>query len=205
MKVPYVKVNNQKEFERVVAKMERETGLEWKDKSSMDNIFNIIGIHTKSKTLTLYNSEHPDNKDLKIISADEYLTGIRENFTLDDLEEKMIVELRNKDRLIYFGGVLSTFVWSGGTLVTSGMYMKLNRINDDFTNKGNEKFDIIKIYKPKSCTNINMNLLKSDSNLVLIFDAEAHRRNKYKILQRKSEIENEIKKLVEELKSLEVK
>ena len=117
----------------------------------------------------------------------------------------MIVELRNKDRLIYFHGVLSTFMWTGGTFVTSRVHMKLNRTNDDLTDKDSEKFDIMKIYKPKTCCNINMNLLKSDSNLVLIFDAEAHRRNKYKILQRKSEIENETKKLQEELKSLEVK
>ena len=44
----------------------------------------------------------------------------------------------------------------------------------------------------------------STKNLTIILDAGAHR-NKYKILQRKSEIENEIKKLQEELKSLEAK
>jgi len=41
-------------------------------------------------------------------------------------------------------------------------------------------------------------------NLTLIFDAETHR-NKSKISQRKSEIENKMAKLQEELKSLEVK
>jgi hypothetical protein len=184
----------------VIAKMERETGL---NANACGHIFypSIVGGDIYYRAEIFHDIDDVEN----YISADEYLTGIRESFTLGDLEETMIVELRNKDRLIYFGGVLSTFVWSGGTFVTSGMYMKLNRINNDFTNKNNEKFDIMKIYKPKSCTNINMNLLKSDSNLVLIFDAEAHRRNKYKILQRKSEIKNEMAKLQEELDLLEVK
>ena len=208
MNVPFVKVNNQQEFDRVVDKMKKETGLKSHHSTNgYDSVFSALGVYNYEGEdwIFMLNPNHYENKHLKIISADEYLTGVIENFTLDDLEETMIVELRNKDRLIYFDGVLSTFIWSGGTFVTSNIHMKLNRTNDDFTDKDNEKFDIMKIYKPKSCTNINMNLLKSDSNLVLIFDAETHRRNKYKISQRKSEIENEIKKLQEELKSLEAK
>ena len=193
MNIPYVKVNNQKEFERVVAKMERETGLEWKDKSSMDNIFNIIGIHTKSKTLTLYNSEHPDNKDLKIISADEYLTGIRENFTLDDLEDGMVVEYRNGEKRLFLNG----------SFLGIDSYAIITDFNEDLSHRLLKKSDIVKVYKVNSF-NHSLIGLPATSNLTLIFDAEVHR-NKSKISQRKSEIENEMAKLQEELDLLEVK
>ena len=97
MNVSYVRVNNQKEFERVVAKMERETGFKWENKSSIDNLFNIIGVHIKTKTLTLYNSLHPDNKNLIIISAHEYL----KTFTLSDLTDGMVIAYRDGDRRLF--------------------------------------------------------------------------------------------------------
>jgi len=193
MNVPYVKVNNQKEFERVVAKMERETGLKWEDKSSMDDVFDIIGAHMKTKTLTLYNNSHPDNKDLKIISADEYLTGIRENFTLDDLEDGMVVELRDYDENLYF--------IFNKTLIGISDFNIFKNYSLDLINKYNE-LDIIKVYEPVHIS--SMRNILNRNNLTLIFDAEAHR-NKSKVSQRKSEIETEIKKLQEELNLLEVK
>ena len=66
-----------------------------------------------------------------------------------------------------------------------------------------ESLSISKIYN-RIDKNLNFEDMLSTKNLTLIFDAEAYR-NKYKVSQRKSEIENEIKKLQEELKSLEVK
>ena len=92
MKIPYVRVNNQKEFEKVVAKMERETGL--KLDGYISDIYTIASLDDRYNDITTWNEKFISDK---IISADEYLTGIRENFTLDDLEETMMVELRNND------------------------------------------------------------------------------------------------------------
>ena len=194
MNVPFVKVNNQQEFERVVDKMERETGfkLHESSKCGADSIYNVIGIDDDFDIL-LYDPSHDDNKHLKIISADEYLTRIKKNFTLDDLENGMVIELRNSRRFMYLNG----------TLVTDKIYMKFDNIDDNFTHKNNKNCDFVKIYKLKSCNSVFSDLLKPDCNLTLIFDAEAHR-NKSKISQRKLEIKNEIEKLQEELKSLEV-
>ena len=194
MNIPYVKVNNQKEFEKVVAKMERETGLKaWEDLFGMDNIYNIVGVD-KDNEIMLFNRFNPDNKDLKIISANEYLTGIRENFTLGDLEDGMVVELRDSNERFYI--VLN------GKLVGYENYLNQKTYNNNFTSTMYTKYDIIKIYKPINIYSFE-NTVK-ELNLTLIFDAETHR-NKSKISQRKSEIETEIKKLQEELKSLEVK
>ena len=189
MNVPFVKVNNQQEFDRVVDKMEKETGfkLHESSKCGADSIFNVIGIDSDSDIL-LYDPSHDDNKHLKIISADEYLTGIKENFTLDDLEDGMAIEYRKEGIRFVFDGLLLG---------------ELKDYNKDLSHYNNDRLDIIKVYKiSKSSKPFSM--LLGESNLTLIFDAEAHR-NKSKISQRKLEIKNEIKKLQEELKSLEVK
>ena len=56
MNIPFVKVNNQQEFDRVVDKMEKETGFKLHEslKYGFDNIFNVIGIDSDSDIL-LYN------------------------------------------------------------------------------------------------------------------------------------------------------
>ena len=194
MNVPFVKVNNQQEFERVVDKMQRETGfkLHESSKCGADSIYNVIGIDDDFDIL-LYDPSHDDNKHLKIISADEYLTGIKENFTLDDLEDGMAIEYRK-------GGI--RFVFDGSLLgeVLSG---ELKYYNKDLSHCNNDRLDIIKIYKINKSSK-PFSVLLGESNLTLIFDVEAHR-NKSKILQRKSEIKNEIEKLEKELKSLEAK
>ena len=189
MNVPFVKVNNQQEFDRVVDKMEKETGfkLHESSKCGADSIYNVIGIDDDFDIL-LYDPSHDDNKHLKIISADEYLTGIKENFTLDDLEDGMAIEYRKEGIRFVFDGLLLG---------------ELKDYNKDLSHYNNDRLDIIKVYKiSKSSKPFSM--LLGESNLTLIFDAEAHR-NKSKISQRKLEIKNEIKKLQEELKSLEVK
>ena len=187
MNVPFVKVNNQQEFERVVDKMQRETGLQ--NPHKYDIHYPIISATEYKTHLCGWMSD----VDEKIISADEYLTGIKENFTLDDLENGMVIELRNSRRFMYLNG----------TLVTDKIYMKFDNIDDNFTHKNNKNCDFVKIYKLKSCNSIFSDLLKPDCNLTLIFDAEAYR-NDSKISQRKIEIKNEIEKLQEELKSLKV-
>ena len=195
MNVPFVKVNNQQEFERVVDKMEKETGfkLHESSKCGFDNIFNVIGIDSDSDIL-LYNPSHDDNKHLKIISADEYLTGIRTDFTLSYLEDGMVVELRdNSNKLM----VLNNNLYGENTYFEN-LTIKEN-FNCNLSNIKHEELDIVKVYK------LNSNILHfTDYNLTLIFDAEAYR-NKSKISQRKLEIKNEIEKLEKELKSLEVK
>ena len=55
MNVPYVKVNNQQEFEKVVAKMERETGLNLKllllvEDGFFKDGFKIIGMSKNYET-----------------------------------------------------------------------------------------------------------------------------------------------------------
>ena len=192
MNVPFVKVNNQQEFERVVDKMQRETGfkLHESSKCGADSIYNVIGIDDDFDIL-LYDPSHDDNKHLKIISADEYLAGIKENFTLDDLENGMVIELRNSRRFMYLNG----------TLVADRIYMKFDNIDDNFTHKNNKNFDFVKIYKLKSCNSIFSDLLKPDCNLTLIFDAEAHG-NKLAIEQKKAEIQNKIDELKLQLEEL---
>ena len=107
MNVPFVKVNNQQEFERVVDKMQRETGfkLHESSKCGADSIYNVIGIDDDFDIL-LYDPSHDDNKHLKIISADEYLTGIKENFTLDDLEDGMVVKASDDELFLVLSGFL---------------------------------------------------------------------------------------------------
>ena len=187
MNVPFVKVNNQQEFERVADKMQRETGLP--NPHKYDTYYPIISANKDKTNLCGWVSDI----DEKIISADEYLTGIRTDFTLSDLEDGMVVELRNSRRFMYLSG----------TLVADKIYMKFDNIDDNFTHKNNKNCDFVKIYKLKSCNSIFSDLLKPDCNLTLIFDAEAYR-NESKISQRKFEIKNKIEKLEKELKSLEV-
>ena len=195
MNVPFVKVNNQQEFERVVDKMQRETGfkLHESSKCGADSIYNVIGIDDDFDIL-LYDPSHDDNKHLKIISADEYLTGIRTNFTLSDLEDGMVVELRycydESFFLVLFNKILGL-----------NSFDDLEEYNEDFTTR-NSELDIVKIYSIVDIKSLSTNLSKD--NLTLIFDAEAYR-NKSKISQRKLEIKNEIEKLEKELKSLEIK
>ena len=186
MKVPFVKVNNQQEFDRVVDKMQRETGLP--NPHKYDIHYPIISVNEENTNLCGWMSDI----DEKIISADEYLTGIRTDFTLSDLEDGMVVELRNSRRFMYLSG----------TLVADTVYMKFDNIKEDFTHKNNKNCDFVKIYKLKSYNSIFSDLLKPECNLTLIFDAEAYR-NKSKISQRKLEIKNEIEKLEKELKSYE--
>ena len=106
----------------------------------------------------------------------------------------MVVELRDFDENLFF--------IFNKTLVGISEYDKTTKYNSNLSHILYKKLDIIKIYKPKNIS--SMRNILNRNNLTLIFDAEAYR-NKSKVLQRKSEIENEIKKLQEELKSLEVK
>ena len=79
--------------------------------------------------------------------------------------------------------------------------MKFDNIDDNFTHKNNKNCDFVKIYKLKSSNSIFSDLLRLDCNLILIFDAEAHR-NKLAIEQKKAEIQfkiNELKLQLEEL------
>ena len=181
MNVPFVKVNNQQEFERVADKMQRETGfkLHESSKCGADSIYNVIGIDDDFDIL-LYDPSYDDNKHLKIISADEYLTGIRTNFTLSDLKDGMVVELRDFDEsffLVLFNKILGL-----------DSFDDLEEYNEDFTTR-NSELDIVKIYSIVDIKSLSTNLSKD--NLSLIFDAEAHR-NKLAIEQKKAEIQSKI-------------
>ena len=186
MNIPFVKVNNQQEFERVVDKMQRETGLERPINCSYDYVYSIVGLNSENTRITCW------MKGSKTyISADEYLTGIKTDFTLSDLEDGMVVELRNSRRFMYLSG----------TLVADTVYMKFDNIKEDFTHKNNKNCDFVKIYKLKSSNSIFSDLLRLDCNLTLIFDAEAHR-NKFAIEQKKIEIQSKIDELKLQLEEL---
>ena len=185
MKIPFVKVNNQQEFDRVVDKMQRETGLQ--NPHKYDSCYPIISANEGKTNLCGWMS----NTDEKIISADEYLTGARTNFTLSDLEDGMVVELRNSRRFMYLSG----------TLVADTVYMKFDNIKEDFTHKNNKNCDFVKIYKLKSSNSIFSDLLRLDCKLTLIFDAEAHR-NKLVIEQKKIEIQSKMDELNKQLEDL---
>ena len=192
MNVPFVKVNNQQEFERVVDKMQRETGfkLHESSKCGADSVYNVIGIDDDFDIL-LYDPSHNDNKHLKIISADEYLAGIRTNFTLSDLEDGMVVELRDYfDKsffLVLFNKILGLYSFDN-----------LEEYNEDFTTR-NSNLDIVKVYSIVDIKSLSTNLSKD--NLTLIFDAEAHR-NKLAIEQKKADIQNKIHELKLQLEEL---
>ena len=193
MNVPFVKVNNQQEFDRVVDKMQRETGLKLWDGTEFYGEWNVL--NESDGELSLYRGGICEKEGKKIISADEYLTGVRTNFTLSDLEDGMVVELRNYKESLYL--VLFNKILGLNT------YDDLEEYNEDFTaGKDYPELDIVKIYNIVDVKSLSTNLSKD--NLTLIFDAEAHR-NKSKISQRKLEIKNEIEKLEKELKSLEAK
>ena len=132
----------------------------------------------------------------KIVSADEYLTGIRENFTLSDLEDGMVVEIVDGELFLVLSGFLVNNRIKYGSSI-------MDTFNKHFEHKYYESLSISKIYN-RIDKNLNFEDMLSTKNLTIIFDAEAHR-NKFKASQRKSEIENEIKKLQEELNLLEVK
>ena len=113
------------------------------------------------------------------------------DFTLGDLEDGMVVEYRNWERRLF---MYDSFVGIGS-------YGDIENYNENFSH--NQKYfelDVVKIYKLYSFKG-GFDGLFDERNLTLIFDAEAHR-NKPKVSQRKSEIENEIKKLQEELNNL---
>lgn len=187
MNVPFVKVNNQQEFEKVVDKMQRETGfkLHESSKCGADSIYNVIGIDDDFDIL-LYDPSHDDNKHLKIISADEYLTGTRENFTLDDLEDGMVVKASDGELFL----VLSGFLVNNKIKYMNDI---LNTFDENFEHKQYKCLSISKVYN-RIDKNLNFYDMLNKNNLTLIFDAEAYR-NKSEISQRKSEIENEIKKV----------
>ena len=188
MNVPFVKVNNQQEFERVVDKMQRETGLP--NPHKYDTYYPIISASEDKTNLCGWMS----NVDEKIISADEYLTEIGTNFTLSDLEDGMVVEYRNGEKRLF---MYNSFVGIDS-------YGDIKNYNQNFSQNQNFfELDIVKIYKLYSFK-CGFDGLFNERNLTLIFDAEAHR-NKFRISQRKSEIENEMAKLQEELDLLEVK
>ena len=189
MKIPFVKVNNQQEFDRVVDKMQRETGLNLWEGTEFFGEWNVL--NESGGELSLYRGLICEKEGKKIISADEYLTGIRANFTLSDLEDGMVVELRNSRRFMYLSG----------TLVADTVYMKFDNIKEDFTHKNNKNCDFVKIYKLKSSNSIFSDLLRLDCNLTLIFDAEAHR-NKLVIEQKKVEIQSKIDELNKQLEEL---
>ena len=187
MNVPFVKVNNQQEFERVVDKMQRETGLERPINCNYDYVYSIIGLNSENTRITCW-----IKGNRTYISADEYLTGIKENFTLADLENGMVIEYRK-------GGIRFVF---DGSLLGEVLFGELKDYNKDLSHYNNDRLDIIKVYKINKSSK-PFSMLLGESNLTLIFDDETHR-NKSKISQRKLEIKNEIEKLEKELKSLEV-
>ena len=136
---PYVRVTNVQEFEKVVEKMERETGLKaWESLFGMDNIYNIVGVD-KDNEIMLFNRFNPDNKDLKIISADEYLTGIREGFTLGDLEDGMVVEIVDGELFLVLSGFLVNNRIKYGSSI-------MDTFNKHFEHKYYESLSISKIY-----------------------------------------------------------
>ena len=188
MNIPFVKVNNQQEFDRVVDKMQRETGLERPINCSYDYVYSIIGLNSENTRITCW------MKGSKTyISADEYLTGVRTNFTLSDLEDGMVVELRNSREeslfLVLFNKILGL-----------DTYDNLEEYNEDFTaGEDYPELDIVKIYSIVDVKSLSTNLLKD--NLILIFDAEAHR-NKLVIEQKKAEIQSKIDKLNKQLEEL---
>ena len=193
MNVPFVKVNNKNELERVTNKMERETGLNKlvsNDEIFFENGYKIVGI--RENFISVWHKNFQKHAPDKTISADEYLTGIIANFTLSDLEDGMVVELRD-----YYDE--SFFLVLFNKILGLNSFDNLEEYNEDFTTK-NSKLDIVKIYSIVDIKSLSTNLSKD--NLTLIFDAEAHR-NKSKISQRKLEIKNEIEKLEKELKSYE--
>ena len=185
--MPFVKVNNQQEFDRVVDKMQRETGLQ--NPHKYDVHYPIISANEYKTHLCGWRSDI----DEKIISANEYLTGIKEDFTLDDLEDGMVVEYRK-------GGIRFVF---DGSLLGEVLFGELKDYNKDLSHYNNDRLDIIKVYKINESSK-PFSMLLGESNLTLIFDVETHR-NKSKTSQRKLEIKNEIEKLEKELKSLEVR
>ena len=190
MSIPFVKVNNQQEFDRVVDKMQRETGLNLWEGTEFFGERNVL--NESDGELSLYRGLICEKEGKKIISADEYLTGIRTNFTLSDLKDEMVVEDRK-------GGIRFVF---DGSLLGEVLFGELKDYNKDLSHYNNDRLDIIKVYKINKSSK-PFSMLLGESNLTLIFDAEAHR-NESKISQRKLEIKNEIEKLEKELKSLEV-
>ena len=195
MNVPFVKVNNQQEFDRVVDKMQRETGLKSHHSTNgYDSVFSALGVYNYEGEdwIFMLNPNHYENKHLKIISADEYLTGVRTNFTLSDLKNGMVVELRDYEESFYL--VLFNRILGLDT------YDDLEEYNEDFTaGEDYPKLDIVKVYSIVEVKSLSANLSKD--NLTLIFDAEAHR-NKLTIEQKKADIKSKIYELNKQLEEL---
>ena len=186
MNIPFVKVNNQQEFERVVDKMQRETGLERPINCSYDYVYSIIGLNSENTRITCWMKGSKTH-----ISADEYLTGIRTNFTLSDLEDGMVVELRDNSNKFM---VLNNNLYGENTYFEN-LTIKEN-FNCNLSNIKHEELDIVKVYK------LNSNILHfTDYNLTLIFDAEPHR-YKLEIEQKKTDIQSKIDKLNKQLEEL---
>ena len=131
MNVPFVKVNNQQEFERVVDKMQRETGLP--NPHKYDIYYPIISANKEGTNLCGWMSDI----DEKIISAEEYLTGIRTNFTLSDLKDGMIVKLRDDSLMMVVDNML----------IEINSNLSLSDYSDTLEFYDTEVYDIVAIYE----------------------------------------------------------
>ena len=112
---------------------------------------------------------------------------------MGDLEDGMVVEIVDGELFLVLSGFLVNNRIKYGSSI-------MDTFNKHFEHKYYESLSISKIYN-RIDKNLNFEDMLSTKNLILIFDAEAYR-NKSKVSQRKSEIENEIKKIQEELNNL---
>jgi len=193
MNLPFVKINNQDEFDKVLGKMLIETGVKRHYSThEYDDIFSALGVYNYEGEdwIFMLNPNHCENKHLKIISANEYLSEKKDNLILSDLEDGMVVELRNKLRYLILNDTL---------LSTDEYIHDLSNYNSDMSYNFLNNLDILKVYK----RNYTVQLFEilNDDNLTLIFDAEAHR-NKIAIKTKKAEIQYQIDALKQKLEEL---
>jgi len=190
---PFVKVDNQEEFDKVLGKMLIETGLK-KHYSTQgyDDVFSALGVYNYEGEdwIFMLNPNHCENKHLKIIPANDYINGNKDNFTISKLEDGMVVETRNKLR----------FLLLNNTLLSMNSHIHgLDNYNSDMSHNFLNDLDILKIYKRSNT--ISLSEILNYDNLTLIFDAEAHR-NKLTIETKKVEIQSQIEALKLQLEEL---
>lgn len=126
MNVPFVKVNNQQEL-RVVIKMQRN-GFARLNLLNVGLIIFLMSLEQIAIPTSHFYKLIYEDKQFKVISADEYLAGIKENFTLDDLEDGMVVEASDGELFL----VLSGFLVNNGIKYSNDI---LNTFDENFEHK----------------------------------------------------------------------
>ena len=156
-----------------------EHGMKWitKDFYIDNTMWDTYGIHT------CYNGrgqccyyDYYEKHNYAILEWSDYM---EKEFTKSDLRDGMVVEYRNGDRFVVFGG----------KLLNDSSYDMMNEIREDLTDIGfnNRNFDIVKVYYVCGTEASCLRDVLKDENLKLIWERNENKRMTAEEMRKKLE------------------